>query len=154
MPSTPAPSPMQYSPILSIVRLLVVFPWHRRVVLTDRNTERRKTTRSKASLYDHRTVKGKVRAPMPATEINARCEHRCKMAVRTPMQTAMGRNDNGRIYTIIMCCVLFLLWCFCCEECCFCVVFLCVLGGNATLLHCCHMKQTCYNVTFLHVCYM
>ena len=70
----------------------------------------------------------KVRTPMQDGGMNARCEHRCKMAVRTSMQTAMDRNGNGWIYTIIMRCVLFLFCCFCFR--CFCyshpaVVFQC-----------------------------
>ena len=47
----------------------------------------------------------KVRAPMQDGGINARCEHRCKMAVRTPMQTAMDGNGNGWHDMKLMCCV-------------------------------------------------
>ena len=52
---------------------------------------------------------------------DARWRDKCK--VRTPMQTTMDRNGNGCIYTIIMCCVLFLLCCSCSEECWFCFFF-------------------------------
>ena len=47
----------------------------------------------------------KVRTPMQDGGINARCEHRCKMAVRTPMQTAMDGNGNGWHEMNILCCV-------------------------------------------------
>ena len=63
-----------------------------------------KTTKQRTAM-----VTCKVRTPMQDGGINVRCEHRCKMAVRTPMQTAMDRNGNGWHDMKIMCCVC----CFC-----------------------------------------
>ena len=93
----------------------------------------------------------KVRTPMQDAGMNARCEHRCKMAVHTPMQTAMDRNCNGCIYTIILCCVASVV-----------KSVVSLFNGSKCnrvtfSLHLTEMRR-CYssgqNVTLLHVCYM
>ena len=74
-----------------------------------------KTTKQRTAM-----VTCKVRTPMQDGGINARCEHRCKMAVRTPMQTAMDRNGNGWHKMKILCCVLLFLFCCFCFRCLWC----------------------------------
>ena len=56
----------------------------------------------------------KVRTPMQDGGTDVRCEHQCKQ-----QWTEMATDE----YIQIMRCVLFLLRCFCCEECCFCFFF-------------------------------
>ena len=77
--------------------------------------------------------KWKVRTPMQDGGINARCEHRCKMAVRTPMQIAMDRNGNGWHEMKILYCVC----CFCYVfMCCCCVFCVCVVPGVLCVVCC------------------